>query len=870
MSIHDDDTQDGKFLKIETVLDTLEKGGKGDALLLVKVDGKEGVSMPFYYDATLYRDSTKPEIDPRTMLNTPATLFFKYAGNDPPYVCRRGVIASFTRRDPDNKVDVREQDFFVKYTARIVPAFAMMDYEVRFRVFENLNVIDIIKQALFGFPNLDFDRVDFSNLEKEQKADPNAFPILEYCVQFGESSFNFVSRLMAEYGIWYFFGHPNGDAKFDADNDTMVLSRSLGTFAPTACLRPNVWLTQDPPAFDAFSDAFITISDFRRGATPVFSGTKVGNFNPLAPTKPVEGGAGALDRYNMSAGDTQRFQRSLFPAPVLVEEHRADAGGPAQHYQDAHGYASLRMLEKEALVFSISGVCRNPTFIPGSFFRITFDRTVNPPKEGLAGTGYVLTSVQVSAFEMGYKSLDPVSIIANLFGPFSGTQAVSVPLQVVAAGIKEYSQLSGGLVASLESLIPALPDIADTIKKIFDKGKNDCAFNFTALPLEGDALPMPLPAASRPIAYGPHLATVIGPEPVPGINDAKRVVYADRLGRVRVRFPWAPEGYVFADDNPACWVRVSQGWAGQGYGSQFLPRIGDEVVVEFLDGDPDRPIITGRVYNADRGPPNLAFASPGSEGTSLTADDLVKPTTGTFTRTGIRTRILPPGEQTGFHMLRFDDTSEFDQVQTLLRSQGRLDVTALNSTYATTHGNRHIAVTEGKDKSGKPFGGANFHTVAGEYDLHIGGCRYEMADKQYQLSVKGDTQFDLKSNWLAVVGGALSLNADAVVIEAGCKMTLKVGGSTIVMNPAGVYIDGPMIYQQCNGSADQAQDLSITDVADATRADPGEPPNWLEQHRAGGGGARRSHAVPAVHGPGCTLDGENKICVDLDELCGDR
>jgi type VI secretion system secreted protein VgrG len=404
---------------------------------------------------------------------------------------------------------------------------------------------------------------------------------------------------------------------------------------------------------------------------------------------------------------------------------------------------------------------------------------------------------------------------------------------------------------------------------MFRTGKSDYAYNFTAVPHEGDVQPMPLPAATKPIAYGPHLATVIGPDPVPSITDAQHVVHADRLGRVRVRFPWAPEGYIFADDNPACWVRVSQGWASQGYGSQFLPRIGDEVVVEFLNGDPDRPLITGRVYNADKGPSNLAFASPGTETTQLTADDLVKPKTGTFTRGGIRTRILPPGDQTGFHMFRLDDSPEGEHTQTLLRSQGRLDITSFNSTYSTTNGNRHVRVVPAKDKHGGQVGGSGFLTVAGEYDFHVGGNRYDKVDKNYQLSVKANTQLDLKGDCFAVVGGALSVNASTIVMEAKTKLTLKVGCSTIVLNAGGIYLDAPMIYKQCSGPADQAKDLNMVDIADATQADPGDPPNWLDQHGGGkGGGQRGQQSVPAQHGPDCTLDNEHHICVNLQQLCG--
>src|SRR4029077_9218468 len=109
----------------------------------------------------------------------------------------------------------------------------------------------------------------------------------------------------------------------------------------------------------------------------------------------------------------------------------------------------------------------------------------------------------------------------------------------------------------------------------------------------------PLPTDwTKPVAHGPHLAVVIG---LDGTNTKKGELHADPLGRIRVRFPWdrGPKenpGDQFKRGDNACWVRVSDGWAGRRFGIQFLPRIGHEVIVDFLDGDPDRPIVTGRVY----------------------------------------------------------------------------------------------------------------------------------------------------------------------------------------------------------------------------------------------------------------------------------
>ena len=145
-------------------------------------------------------------------------------------------------------------------------------------------------------------------------------------------------------------------------------------------------------------------------------------------------------------------------------------------------------------------------------------------------------------------------------------------------------------------------------------------------------------------------------------------------------------GKSFKRGDHACWVRVVEGWAGRHYGTQFLPRIGQEVIVDFLDGDPDRPIITGRVYNADRGTTNLPFPDPGQKDTQL--DKLSKlPSTASrdLPLSGIKTWSVPTNDGSGnplptrFHLLRFSDKR--DKEQYLIRSQRRLDITAFGSRY---------------------------------------------------------------------------------------------------------------------------------------------------------------------------------------------
>src|SRR5262249_44782585 len=136
-------------------------------------------------------------------------------------------------------------------------------------------------------------------------------------------------------------------------------------------------------------------------------------------------------------------------------------------------------------------------------------------------------------------------------------------------------------------------------------------------------------------------AVVVGPEPGAALTPelaSARNIYTDAHGRIKVQFHWDLEGR--RDDKSSCWLRVSQPWAGAGWGAQFMPRIGMEVVVTYLGGDLDRPLVTGCVYNATHTPP---FALPENA-----------------TRSGLRTQSVPSGH--GANELWFEDGDGREQV----------------------------------------------------------------------------------------------------------------------------------------------------------------------------------------------------------------
>jgi len=135
----------------------------------------------------------------------------------------------------------------------------------------------------------------------------------------------------------------------------------------------------------------------------------------------------------------------------------------------------------------------------------------------------------------------------------------------------------------------------------------------------------------KPCVAGTITATVVGPH--------GEEIHTDEFGRVRVHFPWDRESKM--DENSSCWVEVAQGWAGAGFGMVHLPRVGQEVLVEFLSGDPDRPVIVGRVFTALQKTP---YPLPANK-----------------TKSGIRTSSSPGGN--GYNELMFEDKAGEERIE---------------------------------------------------------------------------------------------------------------------------------------------------------------------------------------------------------------
>jgi type VI secretion system secreted protein VgrG len=263
----------------------------------------------------------------------------------------------------------------------------------------------------------------------------------------------------------------------------------------------------------------------------------------------------------------------------------------------------------------------------------------------------------------------------------------------------------------------------------------------------------------RPLVEGPQTALVTGP--------AGEEIHTDKYGRVKVQFHWDREGT--HDQNTSCWIRVAQSWAGKNWGAFYLPRVGQEVVVAFLEGDPDQPLITGGVYNGEQMPPY-----------PLPADK---------TRSTLKSNSTPGSG--GFNEIRFEDKKGQEEV--FVHGQKDCDVRIENNTREWIGNDRHLIVKRDY-----------YEHLEGDRHEQVAKCHFERIDIDRNLTVKKDDVIEIGGNqtvnvakdvvWYVKqsqsleVGKDLYIKARDIVIEAGVNVTIKVGGSFIAIEAGGIKI----------------------------------------------------------------------------------
>jgi type VI secretion system secreted protein VgrG len=365
-----------------------------------------------------------------------------------------------------------------------------------FKIFQFKKAPDIIKEVLgkYGF-----------SIEDKLTGTYREWP---YIVQYGESDFNFVSRLLEGEGAYFYHSHSNG-------SHTLVLADDIGSHSPL----PNGPTTV--PYYPGDRAAHIHDIDFVDG---------------WSFAEDIASGKFAADDYDFEKPKAILDTMQEHPAGHTEDSReKYEWPGGYTEFGDGDNYARIRMDQQNAQREIAQGEGNARNIAPGYLFTFTKYPRADQNKEYLIEAAYY-------RFEENVRRSDGAggSGAAKRGGIDSGT-TYRISFSVVPKSTPYRSQR----------------------------------------------------VTPKPHTTGPQTAVVTGP--------AGEEIYCDNYGRVKVQFHW--DRYGSMDENSSCWIRVSQTWAGANYGSMHIPRIGQEVIVDFLNGDPDYPIITGRVYNAMQMPP---------------------------------------------------------------------------------------------------------------------------------------------------------------------------------------------------------------------------------------------------------------------------
>jgi len=444
-----------------------------DALLLTSFRVTERLSQPFEMELDLATRGS--EVDPNEILGQPVSVRLARGSHEPRWF--HGIVSHFGL--------VAARHTAIEYRARVVPWLWLLTRTSDCRIFQEMTVPDIIMRVFRDRGFNDFDTRLF-----------DSYRTVEFCVQYRETDFNFISRLMEQEGIFYYFAH-------EQDKHTLVMADSISAYDPS-------------PGYER-----IPFSTERDSAPAERLPITAWRFDDR-----VQPGAVMLNSFDFV--NVQRDLRSLSDVP---KEH---AHGDYEMYDyeaifdergDGEAYAKRRIERFQAEQREIRGTTASRGIATGRTFQLEDHPLKSQCRE------YLVTGAVYQAGPQQYESL------ASEPEPFSFT----------------------------------------------------CTF--TCMP--ADHPYRPPRATPKPMIRGPQTAIVTGP----GSG-----VHTDEHGRVKVKFHW--DRYAPGDGTDSCWVRVSQGWAGDGWGGMFMPHVGHEVIVEFLEGDPDRPIITGRVYNGQNVTPH--------------------------------------------------------------------------------------------------------------------------------------------------------------------------------------------------------------------------------------------------------------------------
>jgi len=519
---------------------------------------------------------------------------------------------------------------FATYEAIVHPWLWLLTRASDCRIFQDKSVPDIVKevcQAYGGLANLSLGALT------------GDYPALTYCVQYRESDFDFVCRLLEGVGIYFYF-------TYSADAHTMVLADSYLAHQPIG-------------GYNGLR--------FARAA-------KRGEWAEESVSAWQSGGAIATSKYVLNDFDFEKPDTSLLASSNIAAPHAQSAYAMFDYpgrYHEVTGGNALARAWTEGLHGQGAGITASTDargLYPGGHFTLR-----DHPREDQNQT-YLVTRADYQ-------------VSTNAYANGAAGAAVACMIGAVASG----------------------------------------------QPFR------PLPVVARPVVQGPQTAIVVG--------KAGEEIWTDKYGRIKVQFHWDRLGK--SDENSSCWVRVAQGWAGKGWGAFTLPRVGMEVVVSFLEGDPDRPLVTGCVYNASSMPP---YTLPEEQ-----------------TVTTLKSRSSKGGD--GFNELRFEDSKGEEEVY--------------------LHAERDfLRVVKNNDALKVGFETAD----KGDQTIDIKNDQTETIGNDQTLTITNDQTVKIDGKQGVKVGST-------IVIEAGTSIELKVGGSSIKIEGSKITIKSVEIEVAASANA---------------------------------------------------------------------
>ncbi len=519
------------------------------------------------------------------------------------------------------------------YRMTLRPWFWLLTRTNDCKIFQNLSVVDIIKDVFgkFGFIKKEF-------LINE------TYPPIEYCVQYRESSFNFVSRLMEQFGLYYYFKH-------DAGDHTIVIGDGRGSHQ----LVPDLPDCRFIGLGDRTRDNEESVTTWLIGRS--FQTGKV-SLNAFDFKEPKAN----MKHEQISAGQYAHDDLEVYDYPEKYKLPDKDDLGKK--------FAQARLFASQSLDRRRHATGNAPSLFPGGLTKIAKHPTTDENVEFLVVSA--MHTFVGEQFSSGSDGEGP--------GAYSGSYVLQL----------------------------------------------------TDRPFKARAV------TPHPIISGPQTAMVVGPR-----ANKSEEIFTDKFGRIKVQFHWDRDTKRTADASR--WVRVAQMWSGKAWGGIVIPRVGMEVVVEFIEGDPDRPIVVGTVYNGENGVP---FDLPSNK-----------------TQSGMKSRSSMRGTDSHYNELVFEDKKDAEFVR--FHAEKDLDATIEDA---------EKRVIKGKNK--KDEGETTRETIIerGDDVLYVKG--------DHKTTIDGDQELTIKKSQTVDVGTVIS-------VTAGEKIIFKVGQSTITMTPTAIEINTP-------------------------------------------------------------------------------